>query len=297
MATDDARLPVPKTYKLYIGGAFPRSESGRSEVVRSTGGSVLGHSCRASRKDLREAVVAARKALPGWSGATGYNRGQVLYRLAEMLEGKLPELAGLIDETGATGAGLSAADEVARAIDLLVSFAGWADKHAQVLGCQNPVAGPYWNITVPEPTGVVGVVAPVPPAGPGLLGLIALVAPAIVSGNTAVVVAEGMAPVVSTLGEAAATSDLPAGVLNLLTGQRAELVPVLAQHRDVDAIAADALPPELARAVREGVADNLKRVTLTQRTPEQWADARGLSGPESIAAFVEFKTVWHPVGT
>jgi acyl-CoA reductase-like NAD-dependent aldehyde dehydrogenase len=291
--TDDARLPVPKTYKLYIGGAFPRSESGRSEVIRSSGGAVLGHSCRASRKDLREAVSAARKALPGWSGATAYNRGQVLYRLAEMLEGKLPELAGLLEDAPA-GAAMAPAAEVAAAIDLLVCFAGWADKHAQVLGCQNPVAGPYWNITVPEPTGVVGVV---PPASPGLLGMVALVAPALVSGNTAVVVAEGFAPVVSSLGEAAATSDLPAGVLNLLTGQRAELVPVLAQHRDVDAIVADGLPPELARAVREGVADNLKRVTLGQRAPEQWADARGLSGPESIAPFVEFKTVWHPVGT
>lgn len=293
MATSEPRLSVLKTYKLYIGGAFPRSESGRSEVITDRSGAVMGHSCRASRKDLREAVTAARKALPGWSGATAHNRGQVIYRIAEMIEGKSAELAGLIELAPGERA-MAPADEVAATIDRLVAFAGWADKYAQVLGCQNAVAGPYWNITVPEPTGVVGVV---PPGEPGLLGLVGSVAPVIVSGNTAVVITEAFAPVVSTLAEALATSDLPGGVVNLLTGQRAELVPVLALHRDVDGIVADGLPSELAKAVREGVAENLKRVSVTALTPSDWLEARARTSPEAIAAMVEFKTVWHPVGT
>lgn len=300
------RLPVLKTYKLYIGGAFPRTESGRTMPLRVGGaapeGRIVAHACRASRKDLRDAVAAARKAQPAWAAATGYLRGQILYRLAEMLEGKRPELASLIDAR-ATAEGLpppvgaepaprlDGQAEVSLSIDRLVAFAGWADKFASVLGGQNAVAGPYWNITVPEPVGVVGVVCP---TGLPLLGLVSLVAPALCAGNTAVVVSGADAAVVSTLGEACATSDLPAGVINLLTGDPAELAPVLAAHRDVDAIHAAGLGPDLARALEAGRADNLKRVTVRRNVP--WQDPAACHAPGWIEPLVEFKTVWHPTG-
>lgn len=282
------RLPVSKTYKLYIGGAFPRSESGRSEPIRGADGSILGHACLASRKDLRDSVLAARKGLGPWSSATAYNRGQVLYRMAEMLEGKRAEMVELLTLAG----GDRAADEVSVAVDRLVAYAGWADKFAQILGCQNPVAGPYWNITTPEPTGVIGVVCPPDRA---LLGLVSLVAPVICTGNTAVVVSPAAPGVVSTFGEVCATSDLPSGVVNLLTGRVEELVPVLAAHRDVDGVHAAGVSPELAKTIREGIADNLKRTKV--HAAVDWFSPGECEGPWWIEPFVEFKTAWHPVGS
>jgi acyl-CoA reductase-like NAD-dependent aldehyde dehydrogenase len=263
-----ARLPVRKTYKLFIGGAFPRSESGRTYEAQGQ------NVARASRKDVRDAVVAARAAQPKWAGATAYNRGQVLYRIAEMMEARASEFAEL-----ATGR-----EEVERAIDRWVWYAGFADKLAQVLGSANPVAGPYFNFTVPEPTGVVGVVAP---AAPPLLGLVSRIAPALVGGNAVVAVASEPSPLAAIeLAEALATSDVPAGAVNLLTGFRDELAPWLASHMDVNAIdvtGADGLRADLERAA----AENVKRVV---------AGAPDSQGLEEIAAFLELKTVWHPIG-
>jgi acyl-CoA reductase-like NAD-dependent aldehyde dehydrogenase len=295
------RLDVTKTYKLFIGGAFPRSESGRSIAITGRGGEVLAHISHASRKDLRDAVEAARKAQLGWAGATAYNRGQVLYRMAEMLEGKRDALTALLDLPGPARRGKSAkrngpkagsaGKEVAAAIDRLVCFGGWADKYAQVLGCNNPVAGPYYNFTVPEPTGVVGVVAPDEPA---LLGLISLIAPPLCAGNTIVALASESSPLVgAVLGEVCATSDVPAGVINILTGKRDELVPHFASHRDIDALHAAGLTPGQAKTLREGCADNLKRVTV--RSDVAWHDD-ACHNPWWIEPFVEMKTVWHPSG-
>jgi acyl-CoA reductase-like NAD-dependent aldehyde dehydrogenase len=263
-----SRLPVRKTYKLFVGGAFPRSESGRT--YEAEGQNVA----RASRKDVRDAVRAARGALPKWSGMTAYNRGQVLYRLAEMVEARTAEFAELC----------SGADEVARTVDRIVWYAGWADKLAQVLGSSNPVAGPYFNFTVPEPTGVVGLLAP---DEPPLLGLISRIAPALTGGNVVVAVASEPRPLAAIeLAEAIATSDVPGGAVNILTGHRDELAPWLASHMDVNAIdltGADGGSADLERAA----ADNVKRV-VRGRSDEQ--------SPWEIAAFLELKTVWHPVG-
>lgn len=294
------RLEVTKTYKLFIDGKFPRSESGRSLAVKRGGGAVFAHLCHASRKDLRDAVVAARKALPGWSGATAYLRGQILYRIAEMMEGKRAELAEAIGvvATGtknsrgakAKSKGTSPEAEVAAAIDRLVAFAGWADKYAQVLGCNNAVAGPYYNFTVPEPTGVVAVVAP---DSPSLLGLISLIAPAICAGNAVVALASESNPVpAAVLGEVIATSDVPAGVVNILTGTRAELVSVIASHRDIDAVHAGGVSAADAKALREGAAENVKRVCI--REDVDWFDAAACGTPWWIEPMVEMKTMWHP---
>jgi acyl-CoA reductase-like NAD-dependent aldehyde dehydrogenase len=291
------RLEVAKTYKLFIGGAFPRSESGRSIPVVGTKGRVLAHISHASRKDLRDAVEAARKAQARWAEATASNRGQVLYRMAEMLEGKKSEFAGLIG--GAAGR-----REVAAAIDRLVCFGGWADKYAQVLGCNNPVAGPFYNFTVPEPTGVVGVIAPDAPA---LLALVSLIAPPLCAGNAVVALAsEANALVGAVFGEVCATSDIPGGVVNILTGLRDELVPHFASHRDIDSIHAAGLSTAQAKSIREGTADNLKRVYLHQ-SPERkrgtkplaaidWFDEDRCHSPWLIEPFVEMKTMWHPSG-
>ena len=263
-----ARLPVRKTYKLYLGGAFPRSESGRT--YEAEGQNVA----RASRKDVRDAVRAARAAQPKWAGTTAYNRGQVLYRVAEMLEARTPEFAAL-------AAGEA---EVNRAVDRVVWYAGWADKLAQVLGSANPVAGPYFNFTVPEPSGVVGVLAP---EEPPLLGLVSRLAPVLVGGNAAVVIASESRPLAAIeLAEVFATSDVPGGVVNLLTGHRDELAPVLASHMDVNALdvtGADGQTAELERLA----ADNVKRIVRGS------ADAQS---PWEVAGFLELKTVWHPVG-
>ena len=263
-----SRLSVKKTYKLYIGGAFPRSESGRT--FEAEGQNVA----RASRKDARDAVRAARAAFPAWSGMTAYNRGQILYRLAEMMEARAADL-----ERACSGR-----EEVEAAIDRVVWYAGWADKLPQVLGGSNPVAGPYFNFTVPEPTGVVAILAPTEPA---LGGLVSRIAPAIVGGNAAIVVASEAHPVAAIeLAEALATSDLPGGTVNILTGFRDELAPWLAGHMDVNAIdltGADGTAAELERMA----AENVKRVVRST------ADAQS---PWEIEAFLELKTVWHPIG-
>ena len=263
-----SRLPVKKTYKLFIGGAFPRSESGRTYEAD---GQNVAH---ASRKDARDAVKAARAAQPGWASATAYNRGQVLYRLAEMVEARLSEFADLC-----TGR-----DEVERTIDRIVWYAGWADKLPQVLGGSNPVAGPYFNFTIPEPTGVVAVLAP---DEPPLLGLVTRLMPPLVGGSAVVAVASETHPIAAVeLAEAIATSDLPGGVVNLLTGFRAELAPILASHMDVNAIdlcGADGQAAELERLS----AENVKRVVHGR------ADTQS---PWEISSFLELKTVWHPIG-
>lgn len=278
--SEPARLAVRKTYKLFIGGAFPRSESGRTYVVTDAGGEFLANACQASRKDARDAVSAARKAFPGWSARTPYNRGQILYRIAEMLEGRTAEFTALgVPES-----------EVAEAVDRWVWYAGWADKLAPVVGGANPVAGPFFNLSVPEPTGVIGVVAP---ADSALLGLVSVVAPVIVGGNTTVVVAAYEHPRVAiTLAEVLATSDLPPGVVNLLTGRVAELGPWLAGHADVDGIDLTGVTdPELARSLEEIAADTVKRVV--RPTTVDWTADPGLS---RLTAFLETKTVWHPKG-
>jgi acyl-CoA reductase-like NAD-dependent aldehyde dehydrogenase len=266
-----SRLPVRKTYKLYIGGAFPRSESGRTMLVDGQ------NVARASRKDLRDAIRAARAAQPKWAAATAYNRGQVLYRVAEMLEARTGELAALC----------SGREEVERSIDRIVWYAGWADKLSQVLGSANAVAGPYFNFTVPEPTGVVGILAPGEPA---LAGLVSRLLPAIVGGNAAVVlVGPAGSLAASEFAEVLATSDVPGGVVNLLTGEQPELAPWLAGHMDVNAVdltgaVADSGTVELERLA----AENVKRVVRGA------ADGQGLW---EIEGFLELKTVWHPIGT
>jgi acyl-CoA reductase-like NAD-dependent aldehyde dehydrogenase len=268
VAERGGRLPIKKTYKLFVGGAFPRSESGRT--YEAEGQNVA----RASRKDVRDAVRIAAGAQPKWAGLTAYNRGQVLYRVAEMLEARTREFAQLTGDE----------DEVHAAVDRFVWYAGWADKLAQVLGSANPVAGPYFNFTVPEPTGVVGVLAP---DEPPLLGLVSRLAPVLVGGNAAVVVASETRPLAAIeLAEVLATSDVPGGVVNLLTGFRSELAPVLAAHMDVNALdvtGADGDIPELERLA----AENVKRV-VQGSVDEQ--------SPWEIAGFLELKTVWHPMG-
>ena len=280
-----ARLAVRKTYKLYIGGAFPRSESGRSYAVASSRGDFLANASKASRKDARDAVTAARKAFGGWSGATAYNRGQILYRVAEMLEGRRAQFVAELAETGTKKAG----EVVDAAVDRLVWYAGWSDKIAAIAGSSNPVAGPYFNISSPEPTGVVAVVAPDEP----LLGLVSVIAPVIVTGNTCVVIASERAPLPSiTLAEALATSDLPGGVVNILTGSVAEIAPWLAAHMDVNALDLTGVADEgLAVACEEAAAENLKRVFRPAAT-----DWSADPGTRRLTAFLETKTVWHPTG-
>jgi len=277
----DQRLPVRRTAKLSIGGQFPRSESGRTYEVVSADGRFLAHAARASRKDLRDAVVAARGALAGWAARTAYNRGQILYRVAEIMEGRRAQLEDELRDSGAA----DPADEVSRAIDRWVWYAGWADKIAQVAGGANPVAGPYFNFTVPEPTGVVGIIAP---AEPSLLGLVSRIAPAIVSGNVAVAVASESSPLPAvSLAEALATSDVPGGVINVLTGSPSELVPWLAAHMDVNAIDLTGCPDDLIPEAERAAADNVKRVHRAGPAEQHLSE---------ITAFVEFKTVWHPMG-
>jgi acyl-CoA reductase-like NAD-dependent aldehyde dehydrogenase len=262
-----SRLPVRKTYKLYLGGAFPRSESGRTYEVEGANVAL------ASRKDLRDAVRAARGAFPKWAGMTAYNRGQVLYRVAEMMEGRKAEFAELTGDEA----------EVDAAVDRWVWYAGWADKLAQVLGTSNPVAGPYFNFTIPEPTGVVGIVAP---EEPPLAGLVSRLAPAVVGGNVAVVVASERRPLAAvTLAEVLATSDVPGGVVNVLTGRKRELAPVLAGHMDVNALDLDGAVEDAAELERLA-AENVKRIVRNGEGQSPW----------HAASFLEMKTVWHPIG-
>jgi acyl-CoA reductase-like NAD-dependent aldehyde dehydrogenase len=262
-----SRLPIRKTYKLYLGGAFPRSESGRTYMAESS------NVARASKKDLRDAVRAAREAFPKWAGLTAYNRGQVLYRIAEMLEGRKAEFAELTKSEV----------EVDEAIDRWIWYAGWADKLAQVLGSANPVAAPYFNFTVPEPTGVVGIVAPEEPA---LTGLVSRLAPAVVGGNAVVVIASERRPLAAiTLAEVLATSDVPGGAVNILTGRKSELGPVLAAHMDVNALDLGGVEGDTSELERLA-AENVKRVVRNGDGQSPW----------HAAAFLEMKTVWHPIG-
>jgi acyl-CoA reductase-like NAD-dependent aldehyde dehydrogenase len=284
-----ARPDVRKTYKLFIGGAFPRSESGRSYPVPNADGAPPVWAAQASRKDARDAVTAARAALPRWSGATAYNRGQVLYRVAEMLEGRAAQFARLVAQSEGLGQA-EAEHAVAAAIDRLIWYAGWPDKVAQVAGSVNPVAGPYLNVSLPEPSGVVAVLAP---AGSSLLGLVSVLAPVIATGNTTVVVASEQRPLPAVaLAEVLATSDVPGGTVNLLTGYLAELAPVLAAHMDVDAIDLTGAEPAGRAELARLAAENVKRV-LVPRADEDWSAA---PGTRRLLAFVETKTLWHPVG-
>jgi acyl-CoA reductase-like NAD-dependent aldehyde dehydrogenase len=283
------RISVRKTYKLYLGGAFPRSESGRSYPVTTPAGEFLANAAAASRKDVRDAVQAARKAFPGWSAATAYNRGQVLYRVAEMLEGRRGQFA---DEVAAAEriSTRAAMAQVDAAVDRWVWYAGWTDKLAAVVGTTNPVAGPYFDFTLPEPTGVVGVLAP---QDSSLLGLVSVLAPVVATGCTAVVLASQDRPLPAvTLTEVLAASDVPGGVVNLLTGATAELAPWLASHMDVDALDLTGAPADLARDLEIAAADNLKRVVRPHPV-----DFSADPGTGRLTAFLETKTVWHPTGS
>jgi acyl-CoA reductase-like NAD-dependent aldehyde dehydrogenase len=286
------RVDVRKTYKLFIGGEFPRSESGHSYVVNDSRGRFVANAALASRKDARDAVTAARKAFPGWSGRTAYNRAQILYRVAEVMEDRRPQFVDAVRQSeGRTPA--AAGRLVDESIDRLVWYAGWADKITQVVGNANPVAGPFFNLSTPEPTGVVAVVAP---SGSSLLGLVSVVAPVVVTGNTAVVAASAERPLPAvTFAEVLATSDVPAGVVNLLTGALANTVPTLASHMDVNAIDLTGLAGDTEQAVAAEVAaaDNLKRVRRAPDTEPDWHVEPGL---DRMTAFLETKTVWHPIG-
>lgn len=287
----DGRVDVRKTYKLFIGGAFPRSESGRTYAVADTKGRFLANASLASRKDARDAVVAARSAQPTWWAATAYNRGQILYRIAEMLEGRRAQF----EEEVASAEGISsrrATATVDAAIDRWVWYAGWSDKIAQVLGSSNPVAGPYFTFSVPQPTGVVAAIAS---QRSSLLGLVSAVAPIIVGGNTCVVVAAEERPLPAiTLAEVLATSDLPGGVVNILTGRPAEIGPWLASHADVNALDLTGVEDDaLATEMSVDAAVNVKRVLARPRKTPDWFDAPGL---DRMRAFVETTTVWHPIG-
>ncbi|CAM3368232.1 aldehyde dehydrogenase family protein [Occultella aeris] len=293
-ATSPARIDVRKTYKLFVGGAFPRSESGRTYEVTSAKGAFLANAAQGSRKDARDAVRAARSAQPGWAGATAYNRGQVLYRVAELLEGRRAQFVADV----AAGEGLTerrAQDVVSAAIDRWVWYAGWSDKVAQVAGNANPVAGPYFNLSAPEPTGVVAVIAP---QASSLLGLVSVLAPAIVMGNTVVVVASENRPLPAvSLAEVLATSDVPGGVVNIITGRSAEIAPHLAKHMDVNAIdVAGALGADGITwgELEADAADSVKRVLRPAGDAEgSWTEAQSLN---AILAYTETKTVWHPKG-
>ncbi|MEV7612373.1 aldehyde dehydrogenase family protein [Streptomyces sp. NPDC089799] len=284
------RLNVFKTYKLYVGGKFPRSESGRVYEVTDPKGNWLANAPLSSRKDARDAVVAARKAFGGWAGATAYNRGQILYRIAEMLEGRREQFVREVGE--AEGLSKSKAGAVVdAAIDRWVWYAGWTDKIAQVVGGANPVAGPYFNLSTPEPTGVVTVIAP---QDSSFLGLVSVIAPVIATGNTAVVIASEKAPLPAlSLGEVLATSDLPGGVVNILSGKAGEMGPHLAGHMDVNAVDLAGADAALARELEIAAADNLKRVLRPQPVDDWTADP----GTARMTAFLETKTVWHPTGS
>jgi acyl-CoA reductase-like NAD-dependent aldehyde dehydrogenase len=282
-------LSVAKTYKLYIGGAFPRSESGRTYRALDASGGFLANAALASRKDARDAVVAARKGFGAWSRATAYNRGQVIYRIAEMLEGRAAQFVELIMVSTGTREKAARA-EVEAAIDRLVHYAGWTDKLTAVLGSANPVSGPYFSYSAPEPTGVVVAFAP---AGSPLLGLVSVIAPVITSGNAIVVVAAESDPSVAiSFAEVLATSDIPGGVVNILTGKASELGPHLAAHSDVNALDLTGADPELRTALEQAAAESVKRVFVPRGTPDFTAPP----GLARLRAFVEIKTIWHPTG-
>ena len=293
MPTKDSRLQVLKTYKLYIGGKFPRTESGRYLVAKHPKtGKHLANYAQASRKDMRDATVAARKVQPSWAANSAYLRGQILYRAAEMLEGRAASLADEIsNSTGATPQ--SAAAEVSASIDRLVYYAGWSDKFAQVFGSVNPVSSPHFNFTTPEPSGVVAVICP---DSPSLLALVSLVAPAILSGNTTIVLASQKSPLPAiTLAEIIATSDVPGGVINILSGHRDELAPHMASHMDINSIVDGSGDSAITAVLKRGAADNLKRVKIRSMSNRVWPTSAA-EDPYAILDTIEFKTAWHPVG-
>jgi acyl-CoA reductase-like NAD-dependent aldehyde dehydrogenase len=294
-ANGGGRLGVRKTYKLYIGGAFPRTESGRAYEVFGATGELLANACRGTRKDIREAVRAARKAFPGWAAKTAYNRSQVLYRIAELMEGRRDQfVAEVMASEGVSR--LRATRSVDAAIDRWVWYAGWADKYSQLIGTVNPVAGSYFNFSVPEPTGVVGVIAP---EASSLLGLVSRLAPVIVSGNAAVVISSQTRPLPAvTLSEVLATSDVPGGVVNLITGLRRELVDHLAGHMDVNALDAFGASTDEAAALEAIAVENVKRFVRPPSAGLERYDwqADGAQSPYLIGQYVEIKTVWHPIG-
>ena len=285
-----SHVAVSKTYKLFIGGAFPRSESGRTYQARDHKGDFMANAALASRKDLRDAVVAARKGYTAWSKATAYNRGQVIYRIAEMLEGRRTEFVELIMiSTGASAKFATA--EVDAAIDRLVHYAGWTDKLAAVLGSANPVSSPHFSYSAPEPTGVVGILAP--PGSP-LLGLVSVLAPVITGGNACVVIAAEQDPCVAvTFAEVVATSDVPAGVINILSGRTADVAPHLAAHADVNALDLTGADAELRKSLEQAAAETVKRVYVPKGAP----DFAAAPGTARLRAFLEIKTVWHPTGS
>lgn len=283
------RVSVSKTYKLYIGGAFPRSESGRTYQATDSKGAFMANAALASRKDGRDAVGAARKGHAAWARATPYNRGQVIYRIAEMLEGRRGDFAAALVNT-VDMSEAEAAEEVDAAVDRLVHYAGWTDKIAAVFGGANPVSGPYFSYSAPEPSGVVAAIAP---SAHPLLGLVAIIAPIICSGNAVVVVADSATPNIAiSFAEALATSDLPAGVVNILTGQAAEIMPYLASHGDVDALDLSAAGEELRITLTAAASGTVKRVYAPKGVP----DFTATPGTARLRAFLEIKTVWHPVG-
>ena len=292
MNADNTRIDVRKTAKLYIGGAFPRSESGHSYEVTDAKGRFVANAALASRKDARDAVVAARNAFHGWSGRTAYNRGQILYRVAEMLEDRRPTFVAAVGQ--AEGVSAAKAEKVVDAsVDRLVWYAGWADKITQVTGNANPVAGPFFNLSTPEPTGVVAVLAP---QASSLLGLVSVIAPVVVTGNTVVVVTSHERPLPAVaLSEVLATSDVPGGVVNILTGSAATIAPWLASHLDVNAIDLTGIAGDhdLATELERTAADNLKRVRRAPAAEPDWSADPGLT---PMTAFLETKTVWHPMG-
>ncbi|MFD8570736.1 aldehyde dehydrogenase family protein [Streptomyces sp. NPDC059639] len=284
------RLSVLKTYKLYVGGKFPRSESGRVYEVQDGKGNWLANAPLSSRKDGRDAVVAARKAFGGWSGATAYNRGQVLYRVAEMLEGRREQFVREVAEAEGLSKSKAAA-VVDAAIDRWVWYAGWTDKVGQVVGGANPVAGPFFNLSTPEPTGVVTVLAP---QESSFLGLVSVIAPVIATGSTVVVIASEKSPLPAlSLGEVLATSDVPGGVVNILSGRASEIAPALAAHQDVNGIDLTGADAALAKELEIAAADNLKRV----RRPQPVEDFTADPGTDRLTTFLETKTVWHPTGS
>ncbi|MCQ4214349.1 aldehyde dehydrogenase family protein [Streptomyces longispororuber] len=288
--SEQQRLSVFKTYKLYVGGKFPRSESGRVYAVQDSKGKWLANAPLSSRKDGRDAVVAARKAFGGWSGATAYNRGQVLYRVAEMLEGRRDQFVREVAEAEGLSRSKAAA-VVDAAIDRWVWYAGWTDKIGQVVGGANPVAGPFLNLSTPEPTGVVAVIAP---QESSFLGLVSVIAPVIATGSTVVVIAGEASPLPAlSLGEVLATSDVPGGVVNVLSGKASEIAPSLAAHQDVNGIDLTGADPALAKELEIAAADNLKRV----RRPQPVEDFTADPGTDRLTYFLETKTVWHPTGS
>ena len=286
-----SRLTVPKTYKLYIGGKFPRTESGRSIPIQDRKGDTAAHICHASRKDFREAVEIAAKTVPSWSGITGYLRGQILYRMAEMLEGRREEFAAAICVTSEVTIA-AARKEVDASVDRLVCFAGWTDKYQQVLGCQNPVASSFYNFTVPVSQGVTCVVAP---DEPSLLGLITLIAAPLCAGNTVIALGSQKHPIPTAIfGEVCQTSDVPAGAINLLTGKRLDIIEQIADHRQVASVSAAGLSKKERVIIEVGAADSIKRVCFSTLKDANWYDARLCASPWAIEPFVEMKTIWHP---